>query len=519
MREPTDTELDGLLAYWEAANYLTVGQIYLQDNPLLREPLRPEHIKPRLLGHWGTSPGLNLVYAHLNRLIRETGEEVLYVAGPGHGGPALVANVYLEGTYSEIYPRGLRRRGRAAAAGPPVLDARRHPEPRERPDAGLDPRGRRARLRARPRLRRRLRQPRPAGRLRGRRRRGRDRRRWRAPGRACASSTPPATARCCRSCTSTGTRSPARPCWAGRARRRSSSCSRATATTPRFVAGDDPRAGPPRLRGARWHDAARAIRRDPGRPRASGRAGGPPALAGDRAAHAEGLDRAEGGRRHAGRGHLPRPPGAARRRSARTPSTWRCSRSGCGATGPRSASTTTAASSPELAALAPEGEKRMGATPHANGGRLLVPLEIPDPARLRGRGRAAGGRARAESTQAPRRAAARRLLGQRRTGELPPLLPRRDQLQPARRRLRGRGPLPDGRPSRGRARLPRGAGDGGALRAQLPGLARGLPADRPARAVRHLRGVRDGLRLDGDPAHQVAGGGARARRGGRRSPR
>jgi len=113
--ELSEAELDGLVAYWEAANYLTVAQIYLQANPLLREPLRPEHVKPRLLGHWGTSPGLNLVYVHLNRMIRETGEEVLYVAGPGHGGPALVANVYLEGTYSEVYPevsageRGLRR--------------------------------------------------------------------------------------------------------------------------------------------------------------------------------------------------------------------------------------------------------------------------------------------------------------------------------------------------------------------------------------------------------------------------
>jgi xylulose-5-phosphate/fructose-6-phosphate phosphoketolase len=99
-----DGELDRLLAYWDAANYLTVAQIYLRDNPLLREPLRAEHIKPRLLGHWGTSPGLNLVYAQLNRLIRRTGQPVLYVAGPGHGGPAVVANVYLEGTYSKIYP-------------------------------------------------------------------------------------------------------------------------------------------------------------------------------------------------------------------------------------------------------------------------------------------------------------------------------------------------------------------------------------------------------------------------------
>jgi xylulose-5-phosphate/fructose-6-phosphate phosphoketolase len=100
-----EAQLDALLAYWDAANYLTVAQIYLRENPLLREPLRAEDVKPRLLGHWGTSPGLNLVYLHLNRLIRETGSQVLYVAGPGHGGPAVVANVYLEGTYSEVYPR------------------------------------------------------------------------------------------------------------------------------------------------------------------------------------------------------------------------------------------------------------------------------------------------------------------------------------------------------------------------------------------------------------------------------
>jgi xylulose-5-phosphate/fructose-6-phosphate phosphoketolase len=101
---PDAADLDRLLAYWEAANFLTVGQIYLRANPLLREPLRPEHIKPRLLGHWGTSPGLNLIYAQLDRMIGATGDDVLFVAGPGHGGPAVVANVYLEGTYSEVYP-------------------------------------------------------------------------------------------------------------------------------------------------------------------------------------------------------------------------------------------------------------------------------------------------------------------------------------------------------------------------------------------------------------------------------
>ena len=91
-------------AYWRAANYLSVGQIYLLDNPLLREPLSIEHVKPRLLGHWGTTPGLNFVYVHLNRLIRERDLNMMYVIGPGHGGPGIVANTYLEGTYSEIYP-------------------------------------------------------------------------------------------------------------------------------------------------------------------------------------------------------------------------------------------------------------------------------------------------------------------------------------------------------------------------------------------------------------------------------
>ena len=100
----SDDDVAAIDAYWRAANYLTVGQIYLRDNPLLREPLRPDHIKPRLLGHWGTSPGLSILYAHLNRVIRDRDANVIFITGPGHGGPAIVANVYLEGTYSEIYP-------------------------------------------------------------------------------------------------------------------------------------------------------------------------------------------------------------------------------------------------------------------------------------------------------------------------------------------------------------------------------------------------------------------------------
>ena len=91
-------------AYWRAANYLSVGQIYLYDNPLLKEPLRREHIKPRLLGHWGTTPGLNFIYVHLNRVIKQHDLNVIYVAGPGPRRPGVVANTYLEGTYSEVYP-------------------------------------------------------------------------------------------------------------------------------------------------------------------------------------------------------------------------------------------------------------------------------------------------------------------------------------------------------------------------------------------------------------------------------
>lgn len=102
---PLSAQEAGMIdAYWRAANYLSVGQIYLLDNPLLKDALKPEHVKPRLLGHWGTTPGLNFIYVHLNRVIKARNLDMIYIAGPGHGGPALVANVWLEGTYSEYYP-------------------------------------------------------------------------------------------------------------------------------------------------------------------------------------------------------------------------------------------------------------------------------------------------------------------------------------------------------------------------------------------------------------------------------
>src|SRR5271157_5630748 len=100
----TSSELDALDTWWRAANYLSVGQIYLMANPLLTEPLLPEQIKPRLLGHWGTTPGQNMIYVHLNRVIRNQDLNMIYVSGPGHGGPGVVASTYLEGTYTELYP-------------------------------------------------------------------------------------------------------------------------------------------------------------------------------------------------------------------------------------------------------------------------------------------------------------------------------------------------------------------------------------------------------------------------------
>src|SRR2546421_532361 len=97
-------EVQKLDAYWRAPHHPSRGQIYLMDNPLLKKPLKREHIKPRLLGHWGTSPGLNLLYVHLNRVIKRDDLNMIYIIGPGHGGPSLVAHAYLEGTYSEVYP-------------------------------------------------------------------------------------------------------------------------------------------------------------------------------------------------------------------------------------------------------------------------------------------------------------------------------------------------------------------------------------------------------------------------------
>ena len=331
-------------AYWRAANYLSVGQIYLLDNPLLREPLRPEHVKPRLLGHFGTTPGLNLVYAHLNRAIRERDLDAIYIAGPGHGGPGSSRTPTSRARTASSTRTSARDEEGLRDAVPAVLVPGRDPEPRRARDAGLDPRGRRARLRARARLRRRVRQPRPARRVRRRRRRGRDRA---ARDELALEQVPEPAHRRRRPADPAPERlqdrepDRARPDPRGRARRR---CSRATAGDRSLVVRRRAGRACTSSFAAALDEALDAIARCAARARRR-RAVRPAALADDRAAHAEGLDRAQGGRRPAGRGHVALAPGAGRRRARATRSTCASSRSGCAATGPRSCSTRTGGSS------------------------------------------------------------------------------------------------------------------------------------------------------------------------------
>ena len=141
-RTLTAATLEKMDAYWRACNYLSVGMIYLKDNPLLREPLTTEHVKHRLLGHWGASPALSFVWVHLNRLIVELDLDVVFVAGPGHGAPGVLGPAYLEGTYSEIYPDKSQDADGHAEVLQAVLVPRPHRQPRHARDPGLHPRRR-----------------------------------------------------------------------------------------------------------------------------------------------------------------------------------------------------------------------------------------------------------------------------------------------------------------------------------------------------------------------------------------
>jgi xylulose-5-phosphate/fructose-6-phosphate phosphoketolase len=282
--------------------------IYLRDNPLLREPLKEEHLKNRLLGHWGASPGLAFMYCTLNRIILEQEQEAIFLAGPGHGAPGVLAPVYLEGTYSEIYPNKSEDEDGHARLLQAVLVPRRHRLPLHAGDPRVHPRGRRARLLHQPRLRRRLRQPGPAGRGRGRRRRVRDR----PAGHQLALSkflNPIRDGAVLPILHLNGYKINNPTLLSRIPNEELASLMRGYGWTPHFVEGDDPMAmhqpwprpwtpATPRSRSSRPRPAPRA--RPPALP-----------LADDRAAHAQGLDRPEGGRRPQGRGLLARPPGAA----------------------------------------------------------------------------------------------------------------------------------------------------------------------------------------------------------------
>ena len=284
-------------AYWRAANYLSVGQIYLLDNPLLQEPLQLEHIKPRLLGHWGTTPGLNFIYVHMNRAIKEHDLNAIYVTGPGHGGPGLVANTYLEGTYSEVYPdispdeEGMKRLFKQFSFPGGIPS---HVAPG---DARVDPRGRRTRLLPLARLRRRLRQPRPVRLLRRRRRRGGDRARWRRVGIPTSFSTRSRDGAVLPILHLNGYKIAGPTVLARISHEELDQLFRGYGYNPYFVEGDDP-ATMHQLMAATLDTVAAEI----GDIQADARTNGfkrTAALADDRPAVAEGLDRPQGGGRQA----------------------------------------------------------------------------------------------------------------------------------------------------------------------------------------------------------------------------
>ena len=512
-----DRELALIDAYWRAANYLSVGQIYLLDNPLLREPLRAEHVEAAAARALGDHAGAELpLRPHEPRDPRpRPRRDLRHRARPRRAGTR--REHVPRGHLQRGLPRHRPRRGRPAAAVPSVLVPRRHPEPRRARDAGFDPRRRRARLRAGARLRRRASTTRTcssaASSATARPRRARSPR----AGTRTSSSTRRPTARCCRSCTSTATRSPTRRC--SRASRTTSSQRswRATATS-RCSSRATTRRRCTSAMAATLDRALDRHRRDP----AGGarRRAGAPALADDRPAHAEGLDRPEGGRRPARRGLVPLAPGPALR-------------------GPRDGPEHLAALEAWMRSYRPEElfDERRRARRRARRARARratgawAPTRTPTaacccatcacptsattrstcrrPATTHGRGDARA-----------RRLPARRDAHGRRAAQLPRLRARRDRVEPPRRRVRGDRPPVDGRDAADRrpprARRPR---DGGAERAPVPGLARGLPAHRPPRPLQLLRGVHPHRRLDVQPAREVAEGHATASRGGGRSPR
>ena len=365
-------------AYWRACNYLCAGMLYLRDNPLLREPLKPEHIKNRLLGHWGSDPGQTFTWVHLNRLIKKYDLDLIYISGPGHGAPATLSNSYLEGVYSEIYPDKSQDARRHAEVLPAVLLPRRHRQPLHAGDPRLHPRGRRARLQHLARASAppsttptssspswsATAKPRPA--------------RSPPPGTPTSSSTPSATAPSFPSFTSTATRSPTPPSSPASRPKSSTASSAATAGTPYFVEGDDPAAHAPADGRRHWSTAsprfapsskhARSTSRQPERPRwpmivlrSPKGWTGPKEVDGHKL---EGSWRAHQMPDPRSR-HQPAHLAARRRLDAQLQAR-------------RALRRKRHASSPSSERWPPTGDRRISANPHANGGALRKPLDLPD---------------------------------------------------------------------------------------------------------------------------------------------
>ena len=503
----SEQELRLLDAYWRAANYLSVGQIYLLDNPLLREPLRPEHVKPRLLGHFGTTPGLNL-----------------HLRAPEPRDPCARPE------------RDLRHRAGPRRAGPRRERVPRGHLQRDLPDVGAG-RGRAARL---------FRQfsfpggipshvaPETPGSI----HEGGELGYALAHAFGAAFDNPDLLVACVVGDGEAET-GPLATSWHANkflnartdgavlpilhlngykianptvlARIPEDELARAARGLRLAAAarrrGDEPATRAPGARGG----ARRRARRDRARSSAARERGvtARPRWPMIVLRTPKGWTGPEGGRRPAGRGHVALAPGAVTGRAREPGAPAACSRSGCAATAPRSSSTRTAGSCRSSRSSPPRGERRMSANPHANGGVLLRDLVAARLPRLRRRGRASPATTSSEAT---------RVLGgflrdviARNRDELPPLRPGRDRVEPPRRRVRGR-PTARGTPRS----LPTDehlAPDGRVMevlsRAPLPGLARGLPADRQARPLQLLRGVHPHRRLDVQPAREVAEGDAR----------
>ena len=498
-----DAELSLVDTTWRAANFLTVGQIYLRANPLLREPLLPEHIKPRLLGHWGTSPGLNLLYAHLNRVIRRTDRSVLFVAGPGHGGPAVVANVWLEGTYSEIYDDvsrdldGMQRLFRQFSTPGGIPSHVSVPTPGSIHEGG-------------------------------------------ELGYAlvhafgAAFDDPDLLVACVIGDGEAETAplegswkgikflNPARdgavlpilhlneykisgPTVLGRSRDEDiAHLLRGHGYDPVFVEGDDPPVVHRALAAALDRCVARIdeIQVD-ARARGAAAVNGAPAWPAlvlrtpkgwTGPAVVDGLPIEGTFRAH----QVPVSDVTTNSEHLAILESWMRSYQ------PEALFDADGRPAPDVLAMIPDGARRMGANPSANGGRVLVALELPDPAAF----------ALPVEAPATERHESTRVLGEvvkdiyvrnARGRELPHVLSRRDELESARRGVRRGEPVLARAPSRPR-RPPRARrpDDGGAQRAPLRGLARGLPAHRPARPVRDLRSVRHGVGIDARATRQVA---------------